>query len=709
MIKKILILLIFTTFSVFAADNIDSLENVLKTQNGKDKIPTLDKLARTYEPISPELRLKYSLEFIKLAKQADIDSLVANALTALSISYYYNSNLDSAIFYTELALIKYEELKDTLRTAALLLNLGVFYTNMGQTDKALEKYLQSLKIKQKRNDSLGIALAHNNIGAVYFDMSEYKKAIQSFQNALKIHNNISNYSSHPRLYLNMSKCFFELTKIDFYQNNSTQDNDYKKLLFSNDNIIDIEKLSPQGIAYFDSTRFYLMKSYDYYSRNDDEIGLAELNLYLAMIELNLNNLDKALELLNESEIILKKHNIYLELTKLKNYQGFIYYLKHNYSKSIEIINKSNDYARMNSQIDLIAVNLRLIAQNQMAIKNYKEAAFTLQELDILKDSLYFAVNRDSLLQLTHIYEVNQKSAELELAKKNEEVHRQREIILVILSILLLTLFFGLVMRFRYKSKITNELAEKNQALNQLNDNLSKSQKELQSANLSKDKLFSIIAHDLLNPLGAFRNVTQVLSNDFNNFDKKDIQEFVDIMKDSAGSLYLLLENLLTWSANQRGTITAHLSKENISQIVDLTISPLIPVAASKNIEIENLCDKNLYAIFDKNLTSTIIRNLVSNAVKFSKPDSKIVVFAKESTDNQYTVCIQDFGVGMSDEIKESLFKIDNTQSNDGTEGEKGTGLGLVICKDFAEMQGGNIWVESELGKGSTFCFTLKNS
>ncbi len=229
-------------------------------------------------------------------------------------------------------------------------------------------------------------------------------------------------------------------------------------------------------------------------------------------------------------------------------------------------------------------------------------------------------------------------------------------------------------------------------------------KELKELNATKDKFFSIIAHDLKNPLGNFREVTKILQETYENLEEEDRKMFLSMLNDSANNIYSLLENLLEWSRSQRGVIQFSPSDINLEFIVANTIQVLSLSAENKNISFET--DLNVHEMYaDANLLTTIIRNLCSNAVKFTPIGGTITISSMLSKSN-IIICVADNGVGMTKETMDKLFRIDETISKLGTSNEKGTGLGLILCKEFVEIHNGEIWVESELGKGSKFNISL---
>lgn len=229
---------------------------------------------------------------------------------------------------------------------------------------------------------------------------------------------------------------------------------------------------------------------------------------------------------------------------------------------------------------------------------------------------------------------------------------------------------------------------------------------LQEANDTKDKMFSIISHDLLGPFGSIRESLEMIANEEIVMDNANMQSFVKAMLNSIGSAYSLLENLLYWARNQQGRMVYQPKIISLNSIIHDTCNLLGGVAKNKSIILKtNLIEQyNVFA--DKNALKTILRNLVSNAIKFSSPEGIIVIKARRYEKGFLMVSVKDSGIGMDKNTLENLFTGFKSDPRWGTKGEKGVGLGLVITKEFIEKHGGTLWVESEEGKGSVFNFTL---
>jgi len=228
---------------------------------------------------------------------------------------------------------------------------------------------------------------------------------------------------------------------------------------------------------------------------------------------------------------------------------------------------------------------------------------------------------------------------------------------------------------------------------------------LQAANAEKDKFFSIIAHDLRGPLGAFMEATKILTDELPNMSEEEIREISGEMNKDASRIYALLENLLQWSRLQRGVLKFEPVEQNLSLLANNAINPLLSSAEKKNDSVDLNIPGNLMINADSHMIETVIRNLVSNAIKFT-PGGKIVVSAEFDNAGHVRISVKDNGIGIPPEMKDNLFSLTSRASRPGTDGEPSSGLGLLLCREFVDKHGGRIWVESEQGKGTEFFFTI---
>ncbi len=230
-------------------------------------------------------------------------------------------------------------------------------------------------------------------------------------------------------------------------------------------------------------------------------------------------------------------------------------------------------------------------------------------------------------------------------------------------------------------------------------------KKLEEENANKDKFFSIISHDLKAPFGALLGIAQLLDESYDELEEIERKEMIRISRNSATNIYELLDGLLEWSRAKSGRMSFTPTIVNINDINNHVMLVLIQNAKNKNITITNKINGNFTAFADEMMLRTILRNLISNAIKFTPKNGKIIVSAK-TKENEVEISIKDNGIGISENDIKKLFRIDIHHTTIGTSNESGTGVGLILCKELVNKNGGKIWVESEFGKGSNFIFTL---
>ncbi len=242
---------------------------------------------------------------------------------------------------------------------------------------------------------------------------------------------------------------------------------------------------------------------------------------------------------------------------------------------------------------------------------------------------------------------------------------------------------------------------------QIFENLKQSEIRLRELNASKDKFFSIISHDLRGPFNSIIGYSEILVEQIHARDYDGVEEYAKYIHNSSWRAMDLLTNLLEWSRSQTGRMEFHPENMQIAELIDATIETLIDASHQKSISIDRDLPDNITVLADRAMIKTTLRNLISNAIKFTQPHGRIVISARKEL-KAVIVAISDNGLGIDKNTLEKLFRIGEGKSSTGTCKETGTGLGLLLCKEFVEKHGGKIWIESELGKGTSVHFTVPN-
>ncbi len=352
---------------------------------------------------------------------------------------------------------------------------------------------------------------------------------------------------------------------------------------------------------------------------------------------------------------------------------------HEKEKRADELNIANKELAFQNQEKEKRANELIIANKELAFQN-EEKGKRAAELFIANKELTFQ-NEEKVKRANEIFIANK-----ELAFQNHEKEKRADELNIANK--------ELAFQNQEKEKRANELIIVNKELEQLIQ-----------LNADKDRFISILAHDLRSPFNSILGFLNLLVENIHIYDISEIEKQIRIVYSSSQSAYNLLEELILWTQSQSGKLPFEQKKLNFSEICNGVIKVFNTKANTKNITINHTRSKVVTVFADVNMLKTILRNLISNALKFCNPGGQINICA-EKTGANITISVSDNGIGIASETLNKLF--DDTQINStiGTSAEKGTGLGLVLCKEFVEKHNGSIWAESELGKGSIFKFML---
>lgn len=341
--------------------------------------------------------------------------------------------------------------------------------------------------------------------------------------------------------------------------------------------------------------------------------------------------------------------------------------------------------------------------NAYALKEEWKEAFRYAHMSMAAmDSVAKEEKLSQIKNLQILYETR------ETEKENADLKMKLNINnLLIIAFSVIIVLIGLLL-FILESK-KNQQIRLNKLLNQKNKEILIQRDHLDELNQTKNKLFSIIAHDLRGPIGSTSTFLELLTSHESEFTKQELLDNLILIKDSTKATFKLLENLLTWARAQKGEIVFNPQKNNFFKLVQANTDLFISNAESKKIHIINDINPDLEFEFDEEMINTVMRNLINNAIKYTSEGGQITISAKE-LGTTVEISVTDTGIGMDSDTTELLFITDLKRNRkEGTNGEKGTGLGLILSKEFITIHAGTIRAESEPGKGSTFKFTLPRS
>ncbi len=755
---KIFLLLLFATSTLLKSQQAerDSLEILLKQVSDPERIHVLNDLSRAYWDISLEKSLEYAQEAYSLSLELNSTIGEADALNRIgnakhlggdpesAVDYYYRSlsirqeihDLEGVLSSHNNLVIAYslmgedqhqlEHLKNAYEVsnesdneenvAVYARRLGLFKSSRHEFKKAVEYFDVAYEKYRSAGNSRGIASVYNGRGTMYNNMALYYLALENYLNSLRIYKEEEAKRSIAALLINIGNIHKKLDNLDlaleYYLNSldlyGESETDRSRFSAAYNNI---------GVIYFGredyemSLKFY-NKALEINEDAENHSGIAAATNNIGLVETRLENYDIALDSYHRSAEINKKYHRRHHLANNYNNFGELFILTRDFDQSEKYLDHALDIALELNAREVIKENYLFRAELLSLQEDYSEALHYRKLFDEYRDSIYTSESNEIIAELHVGYESENRLKELEILKKENELHQLKLLqqqnslyhyaaimLLVVILIFLIYSFY----KFKKRSNIT--LEEKNKELEKINRKLYQSEQELKKLSYSKDKFFSIIAHDLKNPFNALLGFSQMLSDNLNELKKQEIRTYVDIIFKSAENLYLLLENLLNWSKSQTGSMQFNPEKFNLKEVTQEVADALQIHSDKKNIRVLNKIDPDHKVFADKNIYSTIVRNLLGNSIKFTDTGGQITLSSTEK-DDFVEVSVSDNGTGIDPEQLKKLFTIEYNVSKEGTHNEKGTGLGLALSKEFAEINGGEIFAVSTPGEGSTFKFTV---
>ena len=622
-----------------------------------------------------------------------------------SLSYAGGSSVQPGIDSLKIVLARTVAPKDKIKT---LLALGKAYYNDSDLNNALNTENQLLEIISKHGTKLDSAKCLRMIGLIYTQKSWYDKSLENLERAQLLFGESGDSSLQ-------AKALMDIGIVHDYMQNL-----------------------PMSLMYYE-------KALKYYEYKKEDAGIADCNLNIAIVLAKQKNYEQACEKLlsaagiyettgNNSflaaayinlgltykkmgnyDLAIEYHNKALNIWKLEDDQYHICYYYMNMGEimlDLKRITEAGSFLFQAEKLaltlgskDLLAKTYEYLSDYNVARKNYPDAYSYLNKSKQLNDSILNAETTEKVSQIQYRYEIEKREAdnisllkqnlntEIELSKKNLVLY-----ILTAILVLVALLVVLLVNQNRIKRRANEQLEIKNKLIESQKD-------ELITLIASKDKFLSILAHDIRNPLSSIFGISEILVSDYEKLPESQKLVFTQDIYNLSASLFEIVNQLLTWSTSQSGMIAYSPKVFLIDDLCRQSMRNLQTVAKQKDILLVCKADEKLSVMADENMILSVLHNLVNNAIKYSHPGTNIHVETKQVA-GFVQISVIDTGIGILPEDREKLFRYDQHTLNKGTAGESGTGLGLILCKDFVEKNGGIITVDSKPGKGSTFKFTL---
>jgi signal transduction histidine kinase len=666
------LLLLFITFLASAQTKVDSLKSLVANTNGEDKAKILIKLGYYLSSDDPNQAIIYLDQAIEITEQTNNRWHKADALFNKGVALWHLGKIEESDKYYKNAKIIYAEYEDTLSLMKVLSSEAINLSMKGETDIALENFLTVLSYAKKKNDRLTIFNSLFNMGIIFDNNGELDKALNHYKESLDYADDKS------------TRALVENYIAEVYLTQK-QSNDAESFL--------IRAIRNGKLSNDDNS---LVWSYT---------NLGNLNLINKNYAIAEKYLSDALQIARKTDY---KLNIIHSLAEL----GTFYNETNNYQKAEKYLLEAFGLANNLGYLKELSRISGLLSSTYMNLNNYKKAYEYLQDNKNFSDSLFEIDKKNKLAEVETKYSVKQKEKEAEgLRKENEfqsriiNVQTLIAIIVSILGLALLVLVWLLVRNRQKMMDVQRSLIEKNKEVERNQKEINEKNKELQNLNSTKDKFFSIIAHDLRNPIAAFVSVSEILESEYDRLDDEDKKSLLSQMNSSSKNLIGLLENLLTWARLSNNNLEVIKKDINLFENVESAVYPYFHMAENKQVILKININDNIVIRTDPYVLRTIISNLVNNAIKFSNGGGTITI-SQKSDNGKFKLTVKDDGVGIEESRIESLFNLGIQKSSPGTNNEKGTGLGLVLVKDLIDKLNWHINVNSKVNEGSEFIITI---
>ena len=570
------------------------------------------------------------------------------------------ADIDSAFKFSK-------ELQNKKLIANCYYKSGKYWKYFDDYEKAINQLLYASNLYNELGDKYYMAEAQRFLGETFRGALNYQFAVSSLDKAYSIFSQIKSGYGLCRTTNRYAAVYFEM----MYQDSNSK------------------------IFYDSLKKYYHISQKIAIDSNWIDLIVSNLNIFGAAFA-HIGKLDSAEKYLYIAKDVAEKNDLKVDIPMILTHLGNIKKQKKEYQKALEYgyeafylgrAFNSNQYsqfsAKLLSEVYFLMGNLdSTMKYNQIQFSDYHKI-FT---------SMFDAKRINAEYKI-------QEAKDIEIKARDEQITFYRFSFFGIIIVSLIFTILFLVFRSRNIKNANKLLAEKNMIITEQSE-------KLLELNKTKDKLFAIISHDLKNPIGAFKNSLSLADSIFDDFTKEELHDLISELSKSALSVYDMLEDLLSWARIQQGKITFNPSENDIYYLIDKIIYFLNESAKQKNISLETTIKPNTIIETDIFLIHTILRNLISNAIKFTNQGGYVRI-GFESTNDTNILIIEDNGIGIEPEKIEKLFKIDDNISTVGTAGEKGTGMGLVLCNEFVEMHKGKLTVESELNKGTKMKIILK--
>ena len=604
---------------------------------------------------------------------------------------------------------------DPSGTARCLSGMGETYRKMGQFTQSLELCIRSVEILQQTGTENGMDRLLFDIAIIYQRLARYDEALRNLYASLEISQKIHNLIQMGHTYQVTGSIYLQLDDLE------------KALEYHRKGLVIQEQIGDRsGVAnaldvladiylemeQFDQALRMYNRSYEDRRKVGNKRMIIHSQMNLGRYFTHRQNYPLALSYYRDALVLAQEFQDKWSLARISVNIGELYGARKEYSTALQYLDDALSIAEGMESKDIQHDAYHELYELHKMMGNYQLALEYYLNYTAIREAMMNVESRTSIANLQSRYDLVNKEKEIERLEKENitsqlDLQREKSLRNYLISIAVFLLVLGVIIAFslvRYK-RVNLMLKYKNHELEQLNDRLTKYSEELDELNRTKNRLISIISHDLKNPFHSLIGFSDLLVREAERFSEEEKLSFYRSINDTSKKAFELLQNLLDWTRLQTSEIPFNPADLHVTETIQSVLDLLKSHANDKGIVMQTDVSEETIVYADSRMFETVLRNLVSNAVKYTPYGGKISISAQDQNE-VILFGVEDTGVGMDEEQVTNLFNIDKKASRPGTYNELGTGFGLILCREFVQKNGGELSVESSPGKGSTFSFTV---
>ncbi|WP_153630366.1 tetratricopeptide repeat-containing sensor histidine kinase [Prolixibacter sp. SD074] len=650
------------------------------------------------------------------AKHLNDSSLLAVVLNAKGKVMQLKGRRDSAFYYYSKSLHLAQLRHDSVAALPAMINLGNAMIDRHNSETGINYLKEALELAKKRNNKKFMAVLYNNLGKAYDIRGSYAMALQYYRAAIDTLEKMGSREYYLEPLNNLANIYLYLGNdslaMEYYQKVSDLSDSLNYRNMQATALINIGNLNYENnqnktaLKYTNEAKALLSGQCESYLHSI-------IYLNLGLIQRNLGETEKSFNELTKSIALARKFHIYDVLAEGTTQMAKYYENRMKFHIAARFANEAFQLATENNMLHLLPGITKLLADNYRDTGNASQALKFYDLYSKYNTQYQDTINNKTTRNFAFLYELQKKEATNKILMQRQQLDKQaltnvrlklgQQKILILLSIVIVISALLISILLFYRSRLKSRL---NQALISNNNEITEQNKLLEKENAFKNKLISIISHDIKTPLMSLYNILELLSAD--ELSEEEKRELIRDNMQLTDRALNMVEDLLSWTRQQLNTTTVNYTTINVYDLGNEIITFFQPDVREMNINLVNACSPETTVYSDYQMLKMVIRNLFSNAMKFT-PSGGYIEMGVSKTNGTVILYVADTGVGIKPEDQSKIFNEEKYFTTNGIRGEEGNGLGLKLCSNFVKKSGGKIWLESKPGEGSTFFIEIKRT